>query len=82
MTVRLLTLWDSVSKDPLWNLSLEEAILNTLHLTRYAYTLIIWFNPPSVVLGRFSKVNEEVNLDYCRGEEIRVIRRISGGGAV
>ena len=46
------------------------------------YTFIIWFNPPCVVLGRFSKADEEVNLDYCKSEGIRVIRRISGGGTV
>ncbi len=82
MTVRLLTLWDSVSKDPLWNLSLEEAILDTLHQSKHTYTFIIWFNPPSVVLGRFSKVDNEVNIEYCKSEGIRVVRRISGGGTI
>jgi lipoate-protein ligase A len=35
-----------------------------------------------VTLGYFQKAEENVDLDYCRENGIKVIRRLSGGGAI
>ena len=42
----------------------------------------MWQVAPTVIFGRNQVVENEVNLDYCREHDIRVVRRKSGGGCV
>jgi len=41
-----------------------------------------WWVKPTVIYGRHQDVNAEVNLDYCRAHDIKVVQRKSGGGCV
>ena len=41
-----------------------------------------WRVKPTVIYGRHQDVNAEVNLDYCRAHDIKVVQRKSGGGCV
>lgn len=60
------------------NLALEEAILNE----NRGFTLRLWTNEKSVVIGRAQLARYETNLDYCVAAEIPVVRRITAGGTV
>ncbi len=71
---------DTISKNPAYNLALEEALLRREN-DHNSY-LLIYINKPSVVIGRHQNIYEEVNLKYCYENSIAVLRRISGGGAV
>ena len=42
----------------------------------------MWQVAPTVIFGRNQVVENEVNLNYCREHDIRVVRRKSGGGCV
>ena len=42
----------------------------------------MWQVEPSVIFGRNQVVENEVNLEYCRANNIRIYRRKSGGGCV
>ena len=42
----------------------------------------MWQVAPTVIFGRNQVIENEVNLDYCREHDIRVVRRKSGGGCV
>lgn len=44
--------------------------------------LMLWQVEPSVIYGRNQVVENEVNLDYCLENGIRVYQRKSGGGCV
>ena len=44
--------------------------------------LFVWRVNPTVIIGRNQDLEAEVNLDYCRGHGVEVIRRKSGGGCV
>jgi len=69
-------------KDPAFNLAIEEAMLR-YHLEENGpCTIRLWMNPPSVILGRFQGIDGNVNLKYCVDNGIKVLRRVSGGGAV
>lgn len=66
--------------DPRINLALEEyALRNFSHETDY---LLFYINEPSIIIGRNQNTLEEINLDYVKENNIHVVRRISGGGAV
>ena len=42
----------------------------------------MWQVEPSVIFGRNQVVENEVNLEYCRANNIKIYRRKSGGGCV
>lgn len=44
--------------------------------------LLVYVNEPSVVIGANQVVNNEVNVDFCKEQNIQLFRRVSGGGAV
>lgn len=43
---------------------------------------MLWQNSPSVIIGRNQNAHCEVDREYIQNRDIKVIRRISGGGAV
>jgi lipoate-protein ligase A len=44
--------------------------------------LFIYRNEPSVIIGSNQVLYNEVNIDFCKANQINIVRRISGGGAV
>ena len=67
------------STDPRYNLAFEEYILT--HRREGDY-LILWQNAGSVIVGRNQITAQEVNSDFAERNNIRVVRRNTGGGAV
>lgn len=65
---------------PKVNLALEEyAMRNFSPDTDY---LLFYINEPSIIIGRNQNTLEEINQDYITRNNIHVVRRVSGGGAV
>ena len=66
------------------NLALDDAILEDAEKSeRPVEVLRFWESPRiAVVIGRSSRVNDEVNVPFCRQEGIPILRRCSGGTAV
>ncbi len=69
---------------PAQNLALDEALLEEAEEGSGPDELLrIWESPqPCVVIGRSSRVANEVNVSECRRLGIPVLRRCSGGTAV
>jgi lipoate-protein ligase A len=69
--------------DAYTNMAIDEAILNarTKNLVPNTIRLYRW-NPSAVSIGKFQKIENEVNLDSCLEYGVDVVRRITGGGAV
>ena len=66
--------------DAYTNLALEEYVLRNFdEATDY---LIFYINAPSIIIGRNQNTLEEINHEYVKEQGIKVVRRISGGGAV
>jgi lipoate-protein ligase A len=66
------------------NLALDEAILEKAEAAGSpSESLRFWeAAQPAVVVGRSSRLKEEVHLDVCRAENVPVLRRPSGGAAI
>lgn len=63
------------------NLALDEALLD--QVSRSGGVLRLWEpTQPVVILGRASRVADEVNMTNCRAKKIPVLRRCSGGATV
>jgi lipoate-protein ligase A len=63
-----------------WNMALDETLLNSVGST--PILRIYGWNPPAVSIGYFQSIEEEVDVNECKRQNIDVIRRITGGGAV
>lgn len=66
--------------NPHLNLALEEYILRNFD-PAHDY-LLFYVNEPSIIIGRNQNTLEEINHDYVEENNIHIVRRISGGGAV
>ena len=65
------------------NLAMDEAIAKTeLRENNTLNTIRFWRSQLAVVIGRFQCVHREVDLAYCRDNNISIARRFTGGGAV
>ncbi|HAC72123.1 MAG: biotin/lipoate A/B protein ligase family protein [Petrimonas sp.] len=67
----------SPSTVPAFNLAAEEYLFSV----REDY-LFLYVNNASVIVGYNQAVVNEVDMDFCIEKDIRIIRRLSGGGAV
>lgn len=69
--------------DAFANMAIDEAILTARIEERVPDTLRFFrWMPSAVSVGRFQDLYKEVNLENCEAQNIDVVRRISGGGAV
>ncbi len=68
------------SKNPRFNLALEEYVLK--YLEDKEDFVLLWQNENSVIIGRNQNTIEEINSDYVERHDVNVVRRITGGGAV
>lgn len=66
--------------DPRVNLAIEEYALKYLDIGE-PY-LLFYINEPSIIIGKHQNTVEEIHVDYVRKNNIHVVRRLSGGGAV
>jgi lipoate-protein ligase A len=64
--------------NPYFNIAAEEYILK--HFSEDVFML--WQNEPSVIIGKHQNTLAEINHEYVKQNNIPVVRRISGGGAV
>ncbi len=66
--------------DPQINLAIEEYALRNLDENE-SY-LLFYINEPSIIIGKNQNTVEEINTNYVEENGIKVVRRLSGGGAV
>jgi lipoate-protein ligase A len=62
------------------NLALEEYVFR--HKPTEDDVLLFYVNAPAIIIGRNQNTIEEINPDVVEARGIRVVRRVSGGGAV
>ncbi len=64
------------------NIAIGQAIVEARQEDRVPDTLRFLRFPPTALVGRHQALAQEIDLDYCRENEIGVVRRITGGGAI
>lgn len=67
--------------DPQINLAIEEFILTNMDVENEPH-FMFYVNEPSIIIGRNQNTAEEINTEYVDANGIKVVRRLSGGGAV
>lgn len=68
------------SIDPHYNLAFEEYVFKNLN-SDDDYVLL-WRNGPAIIVGKNQNTVEEINMEFVKENNIKVVRRVTGGGAV
>ena len=71
---------DLTTTDPAFNLAAEQYVFDALPRDR-AY-FMLWQNDNAIIVGKYQNTFAEINEAYVKEHGIRVVRRLSGGGAV
>ena len=61
-----------------FNLAMEEYFLKNTNEDIF----LLWQNENSIIVGKNQNTLSEINYDYVKENKIKVVRRLSGGGAV
>ena len=72
---------ETYSHDPEYNLSFEEYCFRYLPLEKDEY-VFLWNNYPAILIGKNQNTYQEINEKYVNEHGIKVVRRITGGGAI
>ncbi|MCO6564007.1 MAG: lipoate--protein ligase [Apibacter sp.] len=67
--------------NPEINLAIEEYLVMNLPIDENSF-LLFYINDPSIIIGKHQNTIEEINTEYVEEKNIKVVRRLSGGGAV
>ena len=70
---------DSPSQNAYFNIATEEYLLKKFTTEDL---FLLYVNAPSIIVGKFQNTLAEINLEYVKEKEIKVVRRMSGGGTV
>src|SRR5690606_38692286 len=66
------------SIEPYFNMAVEEYLFKNFDDDIF----MLWRNDNAVIVGKHQNSLAEINLDYIKEKNIKVVRRLSGGGAV
>ncbi|MCF8380528.1 MAG: lipoate--protein ligase [Bacteroidales bacterium] len=64
--------------DPYFNIAAEEYVLKNFQDDCF----MLYQNENSIIVGKHQNALSEINLDFVNDHQIKVVRRISGGGTV
>ncbi|NLW79024.1 MAG: lipoate--protein ligase [Ruminococcaceae bacterium] len=71
---------ESPSHDAWFNMALEEYVFESLDKNEDWFML--WQNNNTIVVGKYQNTIEEINAEYVKDNNISIVRRLSGGGAM
>jgi lipoate---protein ligase len=68
------------STNPYFNIALDEYLFRATHIPEDI--VMLWQNDNAIIVGKHQNTVEEINAEYVLEHQIKVVRRITGGGAV
>ena len=64
-------------------MAIDEALFRCFDPVSFRPVLRLYgWQPPALSLGRFQKAGADLDLTRCRAENLAIVRRITGGGAI
>jgi lipoate---protein ligase len=71
---------DSGSTDACFNFALEKYAMENLQVSDEYF--MFWRTEPTLMIGRFQNTLSEINIPYAKEHNIKIVRRVSGGGTI
>ncbi|MGL5640541.1 MAG: lipoate--protein ligase [Mycoplasmoidaceae bacterium] len=75
-------LYVSESNDPYYNLSLEEHLAKNIFPKNKVPIIFLWRNQNTIVIGKNQVAEFEIDLNNANEDKVKIVKRLSGGGAV
>lgn len=69
------------SLDPYFNFALEYYLMTEKNLDD-DIIFMFWRTSPTIMIGKFQNTIEEINQEYVKAKNIKIVRRMSGGGTI
>lgn len=69
---------DTYTTDPYWNLAAEEYLLKEFREPVFR----LWRNDNAIIIGQNQNAIAEIDVEFVKKEGVKVVRRLTGGGAV
>ncbi|MEG0378294.1 MAG: lipoate--protein ligase, partial [Eubacterium sp.] len=66
--------------DPTFNLAFEEYVFESMDQDETYF--LLWQNDNAIIIGKHQNTIEEINQEFVKENDIKVVRRLTGGGAV
>ena len=77
---------ENTSIDPYYNLAFEQALVDLAATASSSHAnnnyFMLWQNSSAIIVGKHQNTIEEINEAFVKENNIAVVRRLSGGGAV
>ena len=73
---------DSGVRDGRLQIALDQALIDLHGQGKVPDTIRFLRFPPTALIGRHQALSHELKLDYCQANNIGIVRRITGGGAI
>ena len=73
---------DTGIRDGRRQIAFDQALIDSRKADAIADTIRFLRFPPTVLIGRHQALSREVRVEHCRAQGIRLVRRITGGGAI
>ena len=73
-----IVLTDNKERSLVFYLAMEDFVAKSIE----GDSFFVWRVAPTVIIGRNQDLEAEVNMEFCRTHDVRVVRRKSGGGCV
>ena len=64
------------------NIAFDPALIELRQQGKVPDTIRFMRFPPTALIGRHQDLSHEIDLDFCARENIGVVRRMTGGGAI
>lgn len=71
---------ETQSTSPTFNFAVEEYLCQSQLLTEPVF--LFWQTEPTVMLGRYQNIYQEVDLALLQKDQIQLVRRTTGGGCI
>ena len=73
---------DTGIRDGRRHIAFDQALIEARKSGAIPDTIRFLRFPPTALIGRHQALSRELHVDYCRANGIRMVRRITGGGAI
>jgi lipoate-protein ligase A len=73
---------DTGLRDGRRQIAFDQALIEARQARAIPDTIRFLRFPPTVLIGRHQALSQEVRVEHCRANGIRMVRRITGGGAI
>lgn len=73
---------DTGIRDGRRQIAFDQALIDARKANAIPDTIRFLRFPPTALIGRHQALSRELRVDYCRANGIRMVRRITGGGAI